>query len=144
MGFCTNQEYERFLEEVVPFEDMLIRSGIQIVKYYLDISKKEQKKRLRDRRRDPLKQWKTSPIDKVALKKWNAYTRARDVMLARTSTPLSPWVVVRADNKRLAQLNAIRDFLARLACPQTDKHLAVPDRTIVFSYDETQADLLTT
>ena len=144
MGFCTNKEYERFLEEVVPFEDMLIRSGIQIVKYYLDISRKEQKKRLRDRRRDPLKQWKTSPVDKVALKKWDAYTRARDVMLARTSTPLSPWIVVRADNKHLAHVNVIRDFLARLACPQTDKHMAVPDRTIVFSYDEAQADLLTT
>jgi polyphosphate kinase 2 len=139
MGFCSNKQYESFLEEVVPFEHMLIRSGIQIVKYYLDIGKKEQKKRLRDRRRDPLKQWKTSPIDKVALKKWDAYTQARDVMLARTSTPLSPWIVVRAEDKHLTHLNVIRDFLMRLACPQTDKHLAVPDREVVFPYDELNA-----
>jgi hypothetical protein len=95
-------------------------SGIQIIKYYLDVSKKEQKRRLRDRRRDPLKQWKTSPIDEVALKHWDAYTEARDRMFARTSTHLSPWVVVRADDKHLARLNVMRDFPTRLACPKTE------------------------
>src|SRR5262249_43887903 len=144
MGFCTDKQYGSFLEEVIPFEQMLIRSGIQIVKYYLDIGRKEQKKRLHDRRRDPLKQWKTSPIDKVALKKWDAYTQARDVMLTRTSTRQSPWIVVRADDKHLTHLNVIRDFLARLACPKTDKHMAVPDRSIVFSYDKAQPGLLAT
>jgi len=137
MGFCTERESESFLEEVIPFEHMLINSGIQILKYYLDISKREQKRRLRDRRRDPLKQWKTSPIDKVAVKYWDAYTEARDQMLARTSSPLSPWIVVRADDKHLAHLNVIRDLLSRLACPKTDKHLAVPDLDVVFPYDET-------
>jgi len=68
MGFCTDAEYESFLTDVIPFEHMLIGAGIQIMKYYLDISKKEQKRRLHDRRHDPLKQWKTSPIDEVALK----------------------------------------------------------------------------
>lgn len=136
MGFCTEEDAERFLEEVVPFEHMLIGAGIQILKYYLDISKKEQKRRLRDRRRDPLKQWKTSPIDEVAVKHWDAYTQARDLMLARTSSPLSPWIVVSADDKHLAHLNLIRDLLSRLACPKTDKHLAVPDLTIAFPYDE--------
>jgi len=139
MGFCTDGEYESFLQDVAPFEHMLIGAGIQILKYYLDISKKEQKKRLRDRRRDPLKQWKTSPIDEVAQKHWDAYTEARDMMLARTSTPLSPWVVVRADDKHIAHLNVIRDLLARLACPKTDKHLAVPDLEVVFPYDEAHA-----
>lgn len=136
MEFCTDSQYESFLQDVVPFEHMLIGAGIQIMKYYLDISKKEQKKRLRDRRHDPLKQWKTSPIDEVALKHWDAYTEARDLMLARTSSPLSPWIVVRADDKHLAHLNVIRDLLARLACPQTNKHLAVPDLNVVFPYDE--------
>ena len=139
MGFCTKAESDRFLEEVVPFEQMLIGSGIQIIKYYLDIGKKEQKRRLRDRRRDPLKQWKTSPIDRVALKYWDAYTDARNLMLARTSTPLSPWLVVRADNKHLAHLNVIRDLLSRVICPKADRHPAVPDRRIVFPYDEVQA-----
>jgi polyphosphate kinase 2 len=146
MGFCTQREYDSFLEDVIPFEHMLNGAGIQILKYYLDIGKKEQKKRLRDRRRDPLKQWKTSPIDDVALKHWDAYTEARNLMLARTSSPLSPWIVVRADDKRLAHLNVIRDLLARLACPKTDKHLAVPDLNIVFPYDEAhvRAGLLAT
>jgi polyphosphate kinase 2 len=140
MGFCSKSEYERFLEEVVPFEHMLIGSGIQIIKYYLDICKKEQKRRLRDRRRDPLKQWKTSPIDEVALKHWDDYSEARDQMFARTSTPLSPWIVVRADDKHLSRLNIIRDFLARLACPKTERHLAVPDLNVVFPFDEAHVE----
>jgi polyphosphate kinase 2 len=139
MGFCTDRQYSSFLEDVLPFEHMLIAAGIQIVKYYLDIDKKEQKKRLRDRRHDPLKQWKTSPIDEVALKYWDAYTEARDLMLARTSSPLAPWIVVRADDKHLAHLNVIRDLIARLACPQTNKHLAAPDLNVVFPYDEAHA-----
>jgi len=146
MGFCTTAEYESFLTDVVSFEHMLIGAGIQIMKYYLDISKKEQKKRLRDRREDPLKQWKTSPIDEVALKHWEQYTEARDRMFARTSSPLSPWIVVRADDKRTARLNVIRDVIARLACPETSKHLAVADLNVVFPYDEAhvKAGLLAT
>jgi polyphosphate kinase 2 len=140
MDFCTDRERESFLQEVLPFEHMLIASGIQILKYYLDISKKEQKRRLQDRRDDPLKQWKVSPIDAVAVKRWDAYTQARDQMFARTSSPLSPWIVVRADDKRTARLNVIRDLLGRLACPETNKHLAVPDRTFVFPYDEAHAN----
>jgi len=139
MEFCTDRERESFLQEVLPFEHMLLRSGMQILKYYLDIGKKEQKKRLRERREDPLKQWKVSAIDDVALKYWDAYSQARDEMLRRTSSPLSPWIVVRADDKHAARLNVIRDLLARLACPDTDKHLAVPDPSIVFAYDEADA-----
>ncbi len=127
------------MEDVLPFEHMLIGSGIRIMKYYLDITKKEQKLRLKDRRHDPLKQWKTSPIDQVAVKHWDDYTEARDEMLVRTSSPLSPWIVVRADDKHLAHLNVIRDMLTRLNCPQTDKHLAVPDLGVVFPYDEAHA-----
>ena len=136
MGFCTDDEYESFLQNVLPFEHMLLGAGIQIVKYYLDISKKEQKKRLHDREDDPLKQWKISPIDDVALKHWDRYSAARDQMFARTSSPLSPWIVVRTDDKHAARLNVIRDLIARLACPQTDKHLAIPDLSVVFPFDE--------
>lgn len=136
MGFCTDDEYESFLQDVLPFEHMLIGAGIQVLKYYLDIDKQEQRKRLKDRRQDPLKQWKISPIDEVAVERWDDYTKARNVMLARTSSPLSPWIVVRANDKRSARLNVIRDVLARLACPETDKHLATPDLRVVFPYDE--------
>ena len=140
MGFCTGQEYEDFLGAVLPFEHMLIGSGIQIMKYYLDISKGEQTGRLHDRKINPLKQWKTSPIDAVALKHWKDYTKARDRMLAATSSPESPWIVVRADDKRAARLNIIRDLISRLACPETNKHLASPDRSIVFPYAAKHAD----
>ena len=139
MKFCTEQEYESFLGEALPFEHMLIGAGFQKVKYYLDISKKEQKKRLQARRDDPLKQWKISPVDEVALKRFEAYTEARDQMLVRTSSPLSPWIVVRADDKHAVRLNVIRDLIARLACPETDRHLAVPDLRVVFPYDEAHA-----
>lgn len=90
MDFCTGDEVEHFIRAVPVFEDQLIGSGIQIIKYYLDISHKEQKKRLLERRGNPLKQWKASPIDRVALKHWKAYGEARDEMLARTSTADHP------------------------------------------------------
>ena len=89
-GFCTKEEYESFIEADIPFENMLIESGIQVMKCYLDISKKKQKKRLRAHRDDPLRQWKISPIDRVALEHWDVHSEARDQMLARTSSPLSP------------------------------------------------------
>ena len=136
MGFCTNREYQTFLEAVLPFEHMLIGAGIQIIKYYLDISKKEQAKRLRERRRDPLKQWKMSPIDEVAIKRFDDYTEARDRMLMNTSSARSPWIIVRADDKHSTHLNVIRDLLSRVACPDANKHFAVPDGSVVFPYDE--------
>jgi polyphosphate kinase 2 len=139
MKFCTEDEYQNFMDTVLPFEHMLIRAGIQILKYYLDISKKEQRKRLQERRHDPLKQWKISPIDRVALDHWGAYSQARNRMLARTSSSLAPWFVVRADDKRQARLNIIRDLLSRVECPEGDKHLAAPDRQIVFRYDASGA-----
>jgi polyphosphate kinase 2 len=139
MGFCTEDEYETFIRSIIPFEHMLIDTGIQIIKYYLDISKKEQKRRLRNRRHDPLKQWKISPIDDAALAHWDDYSRARNEMLARASSPLAPWLVVRADDKHSTRLNVIRDLLARLACPESDKHLAKPDRDVVLPYDEAHA-----
>ena len=138
MGFCTKKEYEAFLVQVLPFEHMLIAAGMQIIKYYLDISRKEQAKRLRDRKTDPLKQWKISPVDRVALDHWDDYTGARNRMLEQTSSVLSPWIAVRADNKRTARLNVMRDLLVRLECPDTDKHLANPDRQVVFPYEKSR------
>lgn len=142
MGFCTPKECELFLQQVVPFEEMLIKSGIQIMKYYLDISKKEQAQRLRARETDPLKQWKRSEIDRAALKKWDSYSRARNRMLADTTSAACPWVVVKADEKHLARLNVIRDLLTRLDCPATKKHPAQPDRRVVFEYQQSKIKLL--
>jgi polyphosphate kinase 2 len=138
MGFCTEAEYEDFIEMVLPFEHMLVKSGIQILKYYLDISKDEQKRRLKDRRRDPLKQWKSSPIDDVAVKHWEDYSAARDQMLERTHNAITPWYVVRADDKKQARLNLMRHILAQIECPDKDAHQAAPDPAVVFPFDREQ------
>jgi len=142
MGFCTENEYQAFFDDVVPFEQLLVRSGVQILKYYLDITRDEQARRLKDRRRDPLKQWKTSPIDAAAIKHWDEYSEARNEMLMRTHNPVSPWFVVRADRKKAARLNVIRHLLSRVDCPDKLEHLAVPDPEVVFEYEPERAAML--
>ena len=142
MGFCDDAQYEAFFEAVVPFERMLVGAGLQLIKYYLDISRGEQKRRLKDRARDPLTQWKTSPIDQVALKKWDEYTEARDEMLKRTHHPRAPWLVVQADDKKEARLNVIRDLVQRIECPERKRHLTSPDREFLFPYGATRRDRL--
>jgi len=114
MKFCTRAEREAFLEAAPRFERMLVHSGISVLKYYLDISRKEQARRLRERRRDPLKQWKISPVDEAAQRHWHDYSRARDTMLLRTHHADAPWILIRADDKHQTRLNVIRDILARI------------------------------
>lgn len=135
MGFCTEAEYEEFMESVSAFEKMLVRSGIRLIKYYLDISKAEQKRRLASRRKDPLKQWKVSPIDEQAVSLWANYSKARNEMLQRTGEVV-PWSVVRADDKRVARLNVIKDMLHRLHYAGKDNGLVKPQAEVVFPYDE--------
>ncbi len=137
MNFCTDVEYEEFMDTVLDFEHMLVRSGTKLLKYYLDISRDEQKKRLKDRREDPLKQWKVSPIDAQAIKHWDDYSVARNEMFARTHNPVTPWTVVRADVKRLARLNLIKDLLSRLHYCDKDAASLLVNPQIVFQYEET-------
>ncbi|SCC94097.1 UDP-galactose-lipid carrier transferase [Thiomonas sp. X19] len=137
MGFCTEAEYQEFMGSVSEFEHMLVRSGIKLLKYYLDISKPEQKQRLNERKRDPLTQWKVSTLDNLALKKWKQYSLARDEMLAHTHNAIAPWAIVRADDKHLARLNIIKNLLGRLHYAGKDKRLILPDPDVVFMYDET-------
>jgi len=136
MGFCSESEYEAFMETAPAFEQMLIRSGIRLFKYYLDISKAEQKKRLAARRSDPLKQWKMSPIDAVAQKHWSDYSTARNDMFARTHSPMAPWTVVRADDKKLARLCVIKDLLTHLEYRDKDHSLTRPKPDVVFNYTD--------
>jgi len=136
MGFCSEPEYDEFMETVPDFEHMLVRSGIKLFKYYLDISQTEQKKRLLDRRKDPLKQWKMSPIDAEALKHWSDYSHARNEMFARTHTLSAPWTVVRSDDKQVARINLIKDLLMRLHYGGKDRELVLPNPEVVFAYDE--------
>ena len=142
MGFCTQKQAKHFLKIVVPFEDMLVRDGLRLRKYYLDIEKSEQKKRLKARHTDPLKQWKSSPVDAAALENWNAYSQARDEMLERTSHPLAPWKVVIANDKKIARLEFLRDLVASFDYRGNDKKLLRQDRRIVFEWSEKKRKLL--
>jgi polyphosphate kinase len=136
MGFCSDEEYRNFLRDVPVFEEMLVHSGIHLFKYYLDIDRAEQKSRLDARRKDPLKQWKVSPIDEAALKHWKDYSKARDTMLAKTSSSASPWTVVSANDKKIARLNLVRDLLSRVDYKDKGKAVKpVPDRAIVFPFN---------
>ncbi len=135
MGFCSKAETRDFLAVAPRFEEMLAQEGIRLVKYYLDITKAEQKLRLKARRKDPLKQWKLSEIDLRAPKLWRDYSKARNEMLLKTHTATAPWTIVRADDKERARLNVIRDILWRHHFPDRDKHLALPDPNVVFAFD---------
>jgi polyphosphate kinase 2 len=137
MGFCTDEEYEEFMSSVLEFEHMLVRSGIKLLKYYLDISKSEQAERLEDRKKDPLTQWKVSGLDEVAQKKWKQYTEARNEMLVRTHNLVTPWTVVRADDKPVTRLNVIKDMLNRLDYAGKDESLVSPDPRIIMPFDIT-------
>lgn len=141
MGFCTQSQTDRFMKTVNTFESILVDDGITIIKYYLDISKKEQAERLLDRQKDPLKQWKISPIDEIAQKKWRAYSKARDKMLSLTSHDCAPWTVVKANNKKLVHLNLIRDLLQRVNYPKKNHQILKQDPGIVMKWNS-QSDPL--
>ncbi|MHC4712702.1 MAG: polyphosphate kinase 2 [Planctomycetota bacterium] len=112
MGFCTGEEYERFLEFCPRFEHMVVQSGITLIKYFFDVSRNEQERRFLKRINDPLRQWKLSPMDLESYRRWWDYTEAYDRMLAATDTDFAPWHIVKADNKRRARLNCIAHFLS--------------------------------
>ena len=114
MGFCTDDEYEEFFRSVPEFEKMLVRSGIVLVKYWFSITDEEQHRRFQMRIRDPLKQWKLSPMDLESRRRWELYTKAKEVMLQRTHILEAPWWVVEADDKKRARLNCIHHLLAQI------------------------------
>jgi polyphosphate kinase 2 len=136
MGFCSAKEYGDFLKTAPLFEELLAHCGIKLVKYYLDISKEEQERRLASRKDDPLRQWKLSKVDRSALKKWDDYSAARNEMLARTHTVFAPWTIVRADDKPVARINLIRDLLTRFEFDGKDRQADLPDPDIVFAFHE--------
>ncbi|MDR7927577.1 polyphosphate kinase 2 [Acidithiobacillus thiooxidans] len=140
MGFCTDQQYEEFFAEVNNFEGMLVRSGIHLFKFYLDISRDEQKQRLEARKDDPLKQWKTSPIDEKALKHWKDYSEARNIMFARSHSPFAPWIIVNANDKKIARLQLIKGLLSRLSYTGKDEMQVLPDQSIIFEYESLYLD----
>jgi polyphosphate kinase 2 len=129
MGFCTDDQYEEFFRTVPEFERMLVRSGIQLVKYWFSISDQEQHLRFLGRIHDPLKQWKLSPMDLESRRRWEEYTKAKEVMLERTHIPEAPWWVVQAVDKKKARLNCIHHLLQQMPYQETE-HPAIhlPER----------------
>jgi polyphosphate kinase 2 len=129
MGFCTEEEYQEFLRACPLFEEMLIRSGIKLIKYWFSVSDDEQERRFQARLADPAKHWKLSPMDLEARSRWVDYSRAKDAMFAHTDTDLSPWWVVEADDKRRARLNTITHLLGSIPYEyQPPAPLALPPR----------------
>jgi polyphosphate kinase 2 len=129
MGFCTPQEYDRFLRQCPVFEDMLIEDGILLRKYWFSVSPDEQERRFRARLENPLKRWKLSPMDLESISRWDEYSKARDAMLAATDTDAAPWTVVESEDKRRARLNTIAHLLDTVPWTPTDlSPLSIPAR----------------
>lgn len=137
MGFCTEEQHEKFLEVCPQFERYVIDSGIQLIKIWLEVSDEEQKRRFEARIEDPLRQWKLSPMDLPSRSKWYEYSRARDMMLKATDLPESPWHILRSDDKRRARLNCIAHLLHLIPYKEIEREkLKIPDRKEKHAYDD--------
>jgi polyphosphate kinase 2 len=137
MGFCTEAQHRRFLVLCPEFEHVIVDDGILLVKFWLEVSNEEQERRFEARIKDPLRQWKLSPMDLSSRDKWYEYSRARDSMLKATDTPFAPWTIVPSDDKRRARLNVIRHLLKVLpykAAPRAKVKL--PKRSMKGAYDD--------
>jgi len=129
MGFCGDNDVEEFFRSVPEFERMLVRSGIQLIKYWFSISDDEQHVRFLSRIHDPLKQWKLSPMDLESRRRWEEYTKAKEAMLERTHIPEAPWWVVPADDKKRARLNCIHHLLTQMPYAEVERPtVQLPER----------------
>lgn len=141
MGFCTDQQYNDFLNDCPQFESFLTRSGIVLIKFWLEVGQKEQDRRFEARINDPLRQWKLSPMDVESYSRWYDYSHARDRMLKATDTKDAPWHIVRSDDKRRARLNCIAHLLSLIPYKKLDhKKVKLPKRSTKGKYDD-QASL---
>jgi len=137
MGFCTPEEHKRFLKLAPLFEQQAIENGLTLLKYWLEVGNDEQARRFEARIEDPLRQWKLSPMDLPARERWYDYSRARDQMLDATDTGISPWRIVRSDDKKRARLNCIADILDRIPYKKVPRDkVKLPDRSDKHAYDD--------
>jgi polyphosphate kinase 2 len=120
MGFCSDAEYDEFMRQAPEFERHLVRSGVHVFKFWFSVSRAEQRRRFKERKAHPLKQWKLSPVDLASLDKWDAYSQAKEAMFLHTDTSDSPWTVIKSDCKKRARLNAMRYLLHRLPYAKKD------------------------
>ncbi len=149
MGFCTDEEYFEFMRQAPEFERNLVRSGIFLIKFWFSVSRKEQRRRFKERKSHPLKQWKLSPVDLASLDKWEDYTLAKEAMFFHTDTADSPWTVVKSDCKKRARLNALRYVLHKLPYDKKDSKqigpvdpLLVGRANVVYERGENEAHAL--
>lgn len=134
MDFCSDQEYLEFLRQTPDLERMLVNSGIIVFKYWFSASRTEQFNRFKSRQKDPLKQWKLSPIDMASLERWDDYSKAKDNMMFHTHTNDAPWTIIRSDDKKRGRINCMRHFLSTLDYPgKDDRVVGSPDPLIVGS-----------
>ena len=139
MGFCTEAETERFLAVVPEIESYLVSSGITLLKYWLDLGNDEQERQLQQRINEPVKHWKLSDMDLEGRRRWYAYSRARDKMLAATDTEKTPWFVVPSDDKRRARLNCISHILSRIPYERIEwSAVELPQRDMTDAYDDSE------
>ncbi len=137
MGFCTKQQHRRFLERCPEIEKYIVDGGIRLIKYWLEVSNAEQKRRFEARIEDPLRQWKLSDMDLPSRERWYAYSRARDLMLEATDTEWAPWYIVPSDDKRQARLNCIAHFLSLIPYEKVKrKRVELPKRSKDDEYDD--------
>jgi len=137
MGFCTDQQYKRFLKLCPVFENWVLDAGVILIKFWLEVGNKEQERRFRARIDDPLRQWKLSTMDLPSRAKWYEYSRARDAMFKATDTKRSPWHIVRSDDKKRARLNTIAHLLKLIPHKKVDRpKVKLPDRSKKHAYDD--------
>jgi polyphosphate kinase 2 len=141
MGFCTDEQYKAFLKLCPTVEKYIVDAGILLIKYWLEVGKKEQQRRFEARLKDPLRQWKLSPMDLESFRRWYDYSRARDKMLEATDTKYAPWYLIRSDDKRRARLNCISHLLGMIPYKKAPREkIKLPKRSEKGSYDD-QASL---
>src|SRR6516165_3891122 len=137
MGFCTDEQYKAFLKLCPTVEKYIVDAGILLIKYWLEVGKKEQQRRFEARLKDPLRQWKLSPMDLESFRRWYDYSRARDRMLAATDSKQAPWHLVRSDDKRKARLNCISHLLGMISYKKVPREkIKLPKRAEKHGYND--------
>ena len=132
MGFCSPAEYLEFMRQTPEMERMMVRSGVQLYKYWFSVTREEQKRRFDSRQNDPLKRWKLSPVDLASLSKWDDYTEAKEAMFFYTDTADAPWTIIKSNDKKRARLNTMKHFLSTIEYPDKDYDIVgQPDPLIV-------------
>jgi len=142
MGYCTNEQYERFLHQVPIVERMLVDDGITLIKYWFSVSDEVQQKRFASRLKDPMRRWKLSPNDVESILRWEDYSRAKDAMFAATDIPEAPWWTIESDDKRASRINTISHLLSQIPYHRSEPdEVAIPDRPAATDYERPPREL---